>query len=314
VSHRRSTAEGNPGGARNFDAVTTPSTGRERSETSTASTGGAGIGRVLRAARVERGASLADLQARTKIRAKFLAALEEERFEDLPPYPFMRGFLQTYARELGVDPEPLVARLASAMSGSAEPVPGDWQRLESAVLPAVPASRLRRLLVSLGVVAFVVTGALGVFFARQFSEFSRPVPAVAPSPAATAEAPEQPALGSGPSVGAAVPTAPSSLAAPPRGSATPSPSPGGEVQGEAGITVEVRASGRSWVRVTAGGQTLFVGFVTAGETQRWQSRGPMTIRLGNAGVVEATVNGKTVGVLGQLGEVIERTFARDGTH
>jgi hypothetical protein len=46
-----------------------------------------------------------------------------------------------------------------------------------------------------------------------------------------------------------------------------------------------------------------------GETRDWQSPGAMTIRLGNAGVVEVIVNGKSLGVLGQSGEVVDRTFS-----
>lgn len=307
--------------------MTPSSTRGERSQPAVGAASAAGIGGVLRAARAERGVSLSDLQTRTKIRAKFLAALEEERFEELPPYPFTRGFLQAYARELGIDPAPLVARLASAMSVSA-PGPGDWRRLESAVVPAVPASPLRRALVSIAVLAVVVAGALAVYFVWQVNESSRPIPAAmpeaspvetavapavlqpAPSPEAAAETPAQPAAGPVP-VGTPALAAPAP--APTPAPAAIAPSPGGRAQAQIGVIIEVRASGRSWVRVTADGQTLFEDFVTAGENRRWQSRGPMTIRMGNAGVVEVTVNGKTVGVLGQSGEVVERTFTKGDT-
>lgn len=308
-------AEGNSGGARNFDAVTTSSTRRERTAAGASAADGAGIGQLLRAARTERGVSLADLQARTKIRAKFLAALEEERFEDLPPYPFARGFLQAYAQELGIDPEPLVARLASAMGPGAGSVPGDWRRLETAVVPAVRASRLRRALISLGVLAVVVGGALAIFFAKQLSDLSRPVPAVVPEAATprtgASSAPAQPGLPTPTTAGAPAPREPGSTPTTAAAPATSPQPPSGQAQPE--VVLEIRASGRSWVRVTAEGQILFEDFVTAGETRRWQSRGPVTIRLGNAGVVEAAVNGKAVGVLGQSGEVVERTFTKDDT-
>ncbi len=297
--------------------MTSSSTRRERTEAVADSAGGAGIGQLLRAARVERGVSLADLQARTKIRAKFLAALEEERLEDLPPYPFARGFLQAYAQELGMDPGPLVARLASAMGSSTGSAPGDWRRLESAVVPAVPASRLRRALISFGVPAAVVIVVLAVFFFKQFNEFRRPVPAATPGAAVPRTAGSPPPAQPEPAPPATTETqAPAAAASTPAGTAAPgttTPAAGGPVRGEAAVTLEVRASGRSWVRVTTDGQTLFEDFVTVGETRRWQSRGPMTIRLGNAGVVEVTVNGKAVGALGQSGEVVDRTFTRDDT-
>jgi hypothetical protein len=185
-------------------------------------------------------------------------------------------------------------------------MPGDWRRLESAVKPAVPASRARRLAVSVGITAIIIAAGLAVFFAKQFSEFSQPVPAAVPE--VTTQPTASPSPGSVETPGAAPSQA---VAVPP---AAPVTAPGSLPQVEAGVTIELRASGRSWVRTVADGQTLFEGFVTAGETTRWQSRGPMTIRLGNAGVVGVTVNGKAMGTLGGSGEVVERTFSGGDAH
>ena len=78
--------------------------------------------------------------------------------------------------------------------------------------------------------------------------------------------------------------------------------------------MEVSASGRSWLQVVADqGPPLFEGFIMAGESRRWQGRGTMTIRVGNAGAVAFTVNGKNVGPLGAPGEVVSRTFGKDTT-
>ena len=51
--------------------------------------------------------------------------------------------------------------------------------------------------------------------------------------------------------------------------------------------------------------------MTPGETRRWQSTGPMTIRIGNAAAVVVTVNGRAVGTLGRRGQVVSRTFTKD---
>jgi cytoskeleton protein RodZ len=66
------------------------------------------IGRSLREARLARGLALEALEGRTKIRARYLAALEEERFGELPGDAYTRGFLRTYADELGLDGQELV--------------------------------------------------------------------------------------------------------------------------------------------------------------------------------------------------------------
>ena len=51
---------------------------------------------------------IADVEARTKIRAKYLRALENEEFGLLPGSTFVRTFLRTYAEVLGLDPHVLV--------------------------------------------------------------------------------------------------------------------------------------------------------------------------------------------------------------
>jgi hypothetical protein len=68
------------------------------------------IGRTLREARDARGLTLETVEKDTKIRARYLHALEEERFGELPGEAYARGFLRTYADHLGLDgPEVLAA-------------------------------------------------------------------------------------------------------------------------------------------------------------------------------------------------------------
>ncbi len=61
------------------------------------------IGSSLREARVRKGLDFADCETGTKIRAKYLRALEDERFDVLPAQTYVKGFLHTYAEFLGLD-------------------------------------------------------------------------------------------------------------------------------------------------------------------------------------------------------------------
>jgi cytoskeletal protein RodZ len=67
-----------------------------------------GIGDTLREARMRQGLDIADMEAQTKIRAKYLRALENEEFAMLPGSTFVRTFLRTYAEKLGLDPHLLI--------------------------------------------------------------------------------------------------------------------------------------------------------------------------------------------------------------
>lgn len=61
------------------------------------------IGSSLREARTRQGLAFEEMEQRTKVRAKYLRFLEEERFDQLPGHTYTKGFLRTYADSLGLD-------------------------------------------------------------------------------------------------------------------------------------------------------------------------------------------------------------------
>jgi cytoskeletal protein RodZ len=79
-----------------------------------------GIGTMLREARLRRRIELAEVERTTRIRLRFLRAMEEERWELLPGAAYERSFLRTYASYLGLDAEALVERLRRAREPAAE--------------------------------------------------------------------------------------------------------------------------------------------------------------------------------------------------
>src|SRR3990172_6070591 len=67
------------------------------------------LGEALRSARQEGGLSLAQLEAITKIRRKYLLALENGNFAELPPPVYGRGYVRTISGYLGLDAAAMVA-------------------------------------------------------------------------------------------------------------------------------------------------------------------------------------------------------------
>jgi cytoskeleton protein RodZ len=61
------------------------------------------IGNSLREARVRQGLELSQVELATKIRSKYLRAIEDEQFGILPDEPYVKGFLHAYAEFLGLD-------------------------------------------------------------------------------------------------------------------------------------------------------------------------------------------------------------------
>ena len=90
------------------------------------------IGNTLREARLRRGLDILDCEAETKIRTKYLRAMEEEQFDLMPSATYVRGFLRTYADFLDLDGRLVLdeyesrfgayrASASSAGSGAARP-------------------------------------------------------------------------------------------------------------------------------------------------------------------------------------------------
>jgi DnaJ-class molecular chaperone len=71
--------------------------------------GGDYDGARLRRARLRRGLDLDEIAAKTKVNASYLGFLEEERFGELPPRVYVRGFVMAYAACLGLDPAAVAA-------------------------------------------------------------------------------------------------------------------------------------------------------------------------------------------------------------
>src|SRR5690349_1651503 len=66
------------------------------------------IGETLRETRMRRHIDMSEVEAATKIRAKYLRALENEEWDLLPGPTFVKTFLRTYAEYLELDPRGLV--------------------------------------------------------------------------------------------------------------------------------------------------------------------------------------------------------------
>jgi cytoskeletal protein RodZ len=99
------------------------------------------IGASLAAARRARGLGLHDAEQLTCMRAKYLTALEEDRFEELPGRTYARAFLRTYAAALGLQADRFVAEFdARQPEPEAEELVPEFRPRQPIRIPAsVPA-------------------------------------------------------------------------------------------------------------------------------------------------------------------------------
>jgi len=257
-----------------------------------------GIGDTLRQARIERGLSLEEIAEKTKIRSRYLEAIEAENFGVLPGRVYVKGFLRNYAKFLEVSPEPLVAlyeeRYPEEQPAGTQTPPGKEKEIHSRGRPLAYVF----LAAVLGLIIF------GVYVWRAGALFPQsPENAPVPGNPDGREVPGQvyPSREQSP--------APSAPPAPPASSVPPVTSPRGNNPSPPGVSLVLDVVQDScWMRVVVDGETKFEGELTARQSRSFSGKERINVRLGNAGAVLVQVNGRNLGYLGGRGEVVKKEF------
>lgn len=245
------------------------------------------VGFALRAARLDAGLSVEDVSSRTRIRASLIEKIEIDDFVGCGGAVYARGHIRSIANMVGLDPGPLLA----AYDAEHERVP------TPVVLPSPEFDPLNRrdgsarrggfrwapaMIVSLVAVCALALVALllpGSDDGEPTGGEARGGPASAtPGPAAPGE--EDPAA----TEPAPVPT-------------TPPPS---------GVNVRVEArDAQSWLEVRDEAERLLLQqLLQQGDSREISSAGALEVRMGNAGAVDLSCNGESLGVPGGPGEVV----------
>jgi len=249
----------------------------------------ASFGARLAAAREQERLSVGDMAARLRLHVKQVRAIESEDLAQLPEAAYVRGFVRSYARSLGLDPGPLIDDLNSKLA----PVPDSVvdgiakARDYSPVRAAAHERASRSLVLGVSVVALVALGALGWYATRQ----PRPEPAPAVAPASSA-APVQPAA---PAAVAEAP-GPDRASAPsdtqPAAAVEPAPAPS-QPMDESGSLLLLTFSGSSWVEVTdASGKVVVSQTAGAGEAIQPVGKPPFAVVIGDASKATVKVRGE----------------------
>ena len=121
------------------------------------------IGNSLREARLRQQLDFPELEQETKIRAKYLKALEDEKFDVLPAPTYVKGFLRNYADALGLEGQLYVDEYNSRFVTGEEDIPlrpRDYQRRPQALGPRFET---RAVLLALGAIAVVFALVIGAW-------------------------------------------------------------------------------------------------------------------------------------------------------
>ncbi len=216
------------------------------------------IGQALKNRRIQKNLTLEEASDALRIQVKFLKALEDEHWIELPARVYLEGFLNKYAEFLGLDGTELTDRLRK-LSGEVDKPGFTHPKPVPEAVDDEPFFQIRMPLVLLGVVFLVLIAA---YFVRRQGR-----PATAPSLALhQVDDTEVPLPSSSP---VAIATAPA-------------------VTTHEGV---VQAKDMVWLRIWLDGSVRFEGTLVNAETRKWNFQKQIRLRAGNISRVALTIDG-----------------------
>lgn len=251
------------------------------------------IGEHLKRVRKTCGYSLEDVAQVTKINPRYLDAIENDEFAKIPGETFLQGFLRSYARFLGINEKEIVGRLKE--SKRLETPSGELHNPAEEVKDgrktiSITPERLKIILpFGAGLVALLV---IVILFAGgrettsiQSSKAAEEVKEVS----ATRQMPEVKEMSAEPAD-----TQPAQAA-----------QPGQAMQSAAApLSLRLKAKELTWLQVEIDGKGIREALLRPGEEVLYSGERKIGMTLGNAGGVDAVINGKTQEPFGKSGEVV----------
>jgi len=247
------------------------------------------LGSMITQARKSAGLSIDDLSEATNIRSTLLKEIESNNFTKCGGETYARGHIRNIASKLGVDPQIFISAFEEEhiqtdrsmrdllIENSVMRVPQEVRKVSWKVLSIISVSSL--LLV--GVVQIIVSNTTAI-------EIPDPIESISATPS---QSPVQT----------------------PAPSSDPTPSEQSTVSTGTGVELIISATrAKSWLFVSdAAGRTLFSGQIAWGVTKTFSTDVSLNAKIGNAGGVDLTVNGKAVDSIGVDGEVVSVSYGVD---
>lgn len=241
------------------------------------------IGDRLKEAREALGLTLEAVEEETKIRRKYIKAMEEEQFHILPGPIYAKAFLKNYAKFLKLDAGEILEIYNQKFALEENQETSKRSPEKQVEVGASGRSRYRLYfaiaVVILGLVVFVYYGVTRMVSSRDINEGdSGQIPLPSSEQVQVPGDQQKPAR----------------------------QEPPAETTG-VHLVLNVKDA-ESWVGVEADGSPVFQGLLSAGQSKSFEAKEKIFITLGNAGAVEVVYNGKNLGFLGGSGDVVKREF------
>ena len=249
------------------------------------------LGSVIRQARIDAGLSIDDLSERTSIRAGLLKEIESDDFTKCGGETYARGHLRNIAPLLKMDAGVLLELYENEQSMQPRRIQEMLAENNVMTNPVDKKTISWKTLAGISLATLALLGAVQIIISNsKTTEISSPEAVATES--ATAE-----------------PTNTSEAQPTPTATSTPTTVRDTYSSGT-GVTVKVAATrGNSWLFVSdANGTTLYSGQIRSGQNLNFSSSTRVSLKIGNAGAVDVSVNGKGAQQIGDDGEVITVSY------
>ena len=286
------------------------------------------VGPYLKKTREGQGLSLDQVASLTRIQSKFLQALEEEDFQQLPEQVFTRGFVRTYSRAIGLDEEDSLRRFTDSSREYYQQ--GQQAQTQAHLqLQQEQQGKLNRNLVI--IVTIVIIVALGFLLPRQQESSPPPIPesdsspTVQSPPSRSTVSPEVETTTEGPSTPRMPKNEPEEIPVESLEPTPPAPSddsvqnPIQEVEKPPTpsvslptdpIRLEIEATQLTWVVVQSDTDSPQEALLQPAQKGTWEAQQQFTLTLGNAAGVTVSLNGEPQGPFGNPGEVVREVVLK----
>ncbi len=266
------------------------------------------FGESLKRERELRSVTLEEISAATRIATRFLRAIENEEWDQLPGGVFNRGFVRAMARYLGLDEENTVAEYTLAV-GDRPSVPV-WTGSPPMVTPEQPW--LAWIIAAVVVLALLGGGWFGARRLLAWRAARRAAAVSAASSPASSGAPQQTADATVPGNSdtstpiAQDATSMAPAAATDSASASAPVSPANDL-----MELKIQTGKRTKVTIVADNDMVFDGTMKAGENHFFSAADHFQVTAKDAGVLHIELNGKTLAPIGSPGHAGKVTLTRD---
>lgn len=254
------------------------------------------IGDELRKAREAKGYSLLDAENTTKIRMKYLEAIENEDFNVIPGKVYLKGFIKNYAGFLGVDTDKLLNHLNEFIIDEQE------NYLEEAdFTPTKDYSNFASLFSLKYIILYISIIGIGFLLITNTDWNTKPKQETNISKSSTTQPiEEEPNLDVEKKESTYVPTQV-------KDEEKNIPSMSGKVKV---VLQAIREN--SWALIKVDGVQKFMGIIKKNQQLTFTGQKNIFVHLGNAGAIDVSYNNMGIGTIGPMHKVIKKTFTREG--